>query len=101
MTEESTVNMISRNMHELGLAPGRNKSRGSKCAHFSPAFHAHASSPVSLANQRIVPLTITPRPAGPAAAGSISLTYHQSSPMQQQHPPHARFILHPINIFQK
>ena len=28
--------------------------------------------------QRIVPLTITPRPAGPAAAGSVSLAYHPS-----------------------
>ena len=45
-----------------------------RASHFSPAFHAHASSPVSLPNQRIVPLTITPRPAGPAAAGSIKLT---------------------------
>ena len=81
MTEESTVNMISRNMQELGLAPGRNKSRGSKCV---PPTSLLLSTPMhnlpslANANQRIVPLTIAPWPAGPAAAGSINLTYHPS-----------------------
>ena len=61
------------------------------------AAEANACRPMhhlpSLANQHIVP-----RPAGPAAAGSVSLTYHPL-PMQQ-HWPHAnKFILHPINVF--
>ena len=81
MTEESTVNMISRNMQELGLAPGRNKSRGSKCV---PPTSLLLSTPMhnlpslANANQRIVPRIIMPRPAGPTAAGSINLTYHPS-----------------------
>ena len=63
------------------------------------AAEANACRPMhhlpSLANQHIVP-----RPAGPAAAGSVSLTYHPL-PMQQ-HWPHAnKSILHPINVFRK
>ena len=73
---------------QLGLAQAKIKAAEANTCR--PMHHLP-----SLANQHIVP-----RPAGPAAAGSVSLTYHPL-PMQQ-HWPHAnKSILHPINVFRK
>ena len=58
------------------------------CRPLLSCFDAHASPIARQTHQAASRYAAAA--AGPAAAGSISLTYHQSSPMQQQQAPHAR-----------